>query len=1128
MGIKYLLWWQRRCDGGMKFRDEEVAVDFKIKLKKWKGEHSNEMGDHLASMLTCASRVDILTGYFFFDGFQGLLNSLESNKTLQLRILVGMDAGIDTKGLVYRVYEYEAGRAPSEGYAEHYLETLKSVLTHSDPKESVSAENAKLAKVFATMISEGRLHIRKTKTPNHSKLYIFHLNDGVSYSVGSSNFSYSGLKGRQELNAVIEGDKTNAELMAAEFDRFWKDALPITDFAEKDGTSEEKKPFAKKIAAALTSDSPATAISPFLAYMKVMREYLKLNRCDGHLEFRIRAALRDAHFDEYMYQIDAVSRAKRILDTNGGVIIADVVGLGKSVVGTLLAKLSDGPGVVLAPPHLVKGDSGWDGYLKKFGLDGKAGWKALSIYASALTDDPAVKNAATVIIDEAHNIRNAETGLYESVHAAIFGNRGVSYKRVVCLTATPFNNRPEDIKSLVSLFGGIKIAGEDKAAFLGHFDSLNKRYSQLVDDRRTRSEEFDENANKAGFEEVAAELKMRLAPLMIRRNRLDIKNAYKADIEDKIPEQRLVKKTFRLSTAEKGGDFYADVVGKYFGSQDGHTLPEFSAAMYHPEQFICGGGIASQQQGNLANMVRRFLVMRWESSPAAFKATLSNVRVRLAAALDKFRKEGVFIPSAGVDPVSRAIDDDGRGPVYVKSGVSTATFPGREIKSFTAAEAKEFEDALDADLKTLEKVASQFVAAGLNDPKNDGKLNSLIQTIDSIFHGTFEVEKWDSSNPRKVIVFSQYADTANYIKVALESKFGDKVMYAEGGVSQKDKDDLERHFRAKGEKAKAGEKTILVTTDVLSEGVNLNQAGVVVNYDISWNPVRTIQRIGRINRIDAKVHDPIYAVNFFPAAEDSGVNNVEGISVRKMKMIHGILGEDAKVLSDEEEPKAFMSSITDLEEAEGKTASDETRIAALYEEGLAAQCGSDPEQRKLFEAELDALGFHFSLTRQPGLQNEIMYVFSKNRSAMYARVTNNFNDYSLPLRLCSIYDAISALKCPKDTVGHPFEADDSNKVIGAYKYYSENGCGETSRSLSKVQKQLLESLRNDVSIGQEAKRNAGRLARADEDFARKAVELLEVPSKFEKLVNERLAANRQIQQEPSVDFIVAVQTGGML
>ena len=191
--------------------DEKVKVD----LKKWKGERGNEMGDHLVTMFARASEVDILTGYFFFDGFQGLLDVLEKNKNLKLRILVGMDAGIDTKGLVYRVYEYEAGQPPSDGYANDYLGKLKSVLTHSDPKESVSAENAKLSKVFATMISEGRLHIRKTKTPNHSKLYIFHVDGGVSYSVGSSNFSYSGLNGRHELNAYLVGDDANASLMAS-------------------------------------------------------------------------------------------------------------------------------------------------------------------------------------------------------------------------------------------------------------------------------------------------------------------------------------------------------------------------------------------------------------------------------------------------------------------------------------------------------------------------------------------------------------------------------------------------------------------------------------------------------------------------------------------------------------------------------------------------------------------------------------------------------------------------------------------------------------------------------------------------------------------------------------------------
>ncbi len=985
-----------------------MVVGAKVELKKWKREGGNEMGEHLSAMFSRCSEVDVLTGYFFFDGFQCLLEPLEKNDKLKLRILVGMDAGIDTKGLVYRVYEYEAGQVPSDDCANDYLKKLKSVLTHSDPKESVSVENAKLAKVFATMISEGRLHIRKTKAPNHSKLYIFRGDDWISYSVGSSNFSYSGLGGRHELNAHIEGDAGNASLMASEFDRFWDDALPITEFAEHKGTSEGCKTVAQEIAKTLTSDSPATAISPFLAYMKVVREYLKLNRCDGQLEFRIRSALRDANFDEFKYQIDAVSRAKRILDTNGGVIVADVVGLGKSVVGTLLAKLSDGPGVVLAPPHLVGGDSGWEGYLKKSGLDGSGGWKALSIYTTDLADESAVKNAATVIIDEAHNIRNAKTGLYESVRAVVSG------KRVVCLTATPFNNRPSDLHSLVSLFGGITIAGENKATFLGHIESLDKRYSQLVDDRRTPPVGFDENANKAGFEAVANELKMRLAPLMIRRNRLDIKNnpSYSKEIGDRIPEQCLVKKTFKLSAAEKGGDFYTDVVGKYFGSQDGHTPPKFSAAMYHPERFVSGSRIASQQQGNLANMVRRFLVMRWESSPAAFQATLRNVKTRLDAALEKFSKDGIFIPSAGVDPVSGIIEDDGRGPVYVKPGISTALFSGRDVRCFTTDNAKSFEDAMAADLGILKEAEEHFAAAGLADAKNDGKLNSLIETIASVLDGTFEGEKWNPANPRKVIVFSQYSDTASYIKDALEARFGDRVMYAEGGVTQAYKEELEKHFRAKGEKAKTGEKTILVTTDVLSEGINLNQAGVVVNYDISWNPVRTIQRIGRINRIDDKVHDPIYAVNFFPAAEDAGVNNVEGISVRKMKMIHGILGEDARVLSDEEEPTAFIASITDLAAAEGNTASDETRIAALYKEGLAAKCGNDSEQRMQFEAEIDELGFHFAKlgAESEGKQTSEFYVFSRNGSAFFAKKIDDMSDRGSPMHPVSCFEAFEALK----------------------------------------------------------------------------------------------------------------------
>jgi len=1005
-----------------------------VLLRKWIGEHANEMGSHLAAKLATCESVDVLTGYFFFDGFQGLADSLEKNKNLKLRILVGMDAGIDTRGLVYSVYEHESAQATEAHAAADYLAKLKLLLSHADPKEFVSPEKAKLSKLFSAMVSEGRLQIRKTKFPNHAKLYIFHKDGAISYSVGSSNFSHSGLNGRHELNAQISGDAHNAQWLAAEFERFWNEALPITEFAEHKGTSEKATSVAAEIATTLVADAPTTAIAPFVAYMKVMREYLKLNRSDNRLEFRIRSALRDAHFDELKYQIDAVSRAKRILDTNGGVIIADVVGLGKSVVGTLLAKLSDGPGVVLAPPHLVDGDSGWKGYLTKFGLDGSAGWKALSIYATDLATDPAVRNAATVIIDEAHNIRNTKTGLYESVSAIVVG------KKVVCLTATPFNNRPSDLGSLVSLFGGIKIAGETKSDFMGRLDALDKRYERLVTDRRQHPEGFDEEANRQGFAAVADELKMRLAPLMIRRNRLDLKNnpVYAAEIGVRVPSQRLVKKTFHLSTTQTNGDLYADVVGKYFGAADEQTPPEFSAGLYHPETFVGGANVTGQRQGNLANMVRRFLVMRWESSPAAFHATLKNVKNRLVSSVKMFEEEGVFLPSAGVDPVTGIIDDEGSGPVYVKTGVDVAAFAGREIRTFTDAHAAKFTAALKADGEVLEKVEAQFIAAGLNNPTSDGKLSSLIETIDSILSRAGAPRPpfgaFDPVNPRKVIVFSQYADTAKYVKDALAARYGDKVAYAEGGVTDKDKAELERHFRAKGEKAKTDEKLILVTTDVLSEGINLNQAGVVVNYDISWNPVRTIQRIGRINRIDKKVHDPIYAVNFFPAAEDAGVNNVEGISVRKMKMIHGILGEDAKVLSDDEEPRAFIANLTDLAAAEGNTACDETRIAALYEEGLKAKCGTDAEKRASFERELDALGFHFAKLNANGPVGvralPSMYVFSRNASAFFAKRIDDIDDRGNPVRPVSCFEAIEAIKCDPSA---PMEAmTESDPLMNAY------------------------------------------------------------------------------------------------
>lgn len=1080
-----------------------------LQLIAWKNERSNDMGQELANKFKTCERIDILTGYFFFHGFSGLWAALEDNPTLKLRILVGMDAGLDTRGLIHRVYEYESGNTP-ENCSKEYLTTLKDLLAHPDPKVSVSAEQAGLYAVFAKMINDGRLEIRKTRHPNHAKVYVFHEKAGVSFAAGSSNFSYAGLCGRNEFNVHVADEKV--EDVVQLFEALWNEALPITQFADQTATSEKAK--SDPIATALVEDVPTKDISPFLAYMKVLREYLKLNHSEQGLEFRIRAVLRDAGFDELQYQIDAVSRAKKILDTNGGVIVADVVGLGKSVVGTLLAKLSDGPGVVIAPPHLVEGDSGWLGYIKTFKL-AEDGWTAFSMYDPKLVEHEAVKNAAVVIIDEAHNVRNPESGLFKRVRQATSG------KKVVCLTATPFNNRPDDLVSLVELFGGANIAGESRGTFIERLKDLARRYDKLVGEVRSTTSKVERMTDvEANIAKCGDDLRILISPLIVRRNRLDIKCLY-ADMQDRMPEQKLVKKTFKLATS--GGSFYDDVVGTYFGREDGKP-PKFKAAMYQPEVYLSSSGVVAQRQGNLSRMLRRFIVMRWESSPAAFNATLVNVKGWLEAAAKKFENEGIFISGSSINPVTGLLEDDGESIAYVTKQELADSLKAaqceREVKVFSSAQAKAFKKDLEADVKTLAEVQAGFVQAGLDNPANDGKLKSLVATLEAVFNGTFEGEAFEPSNPRKVIVFSQYADTAKYVQQMLEKNFAGRVEYAKGGIGAEDKQRIETHFRASGAKAKTQEKTILVCTDVMSEGVNLNQAGVVVNYDISWNPVRTIQRIGRINRIDKKVFERIYAVDFFPADENN--SGVEGISVRKMMMIHRILGEDAKVLSEHEEPQSFLSRITDLDKAEGaEESSEETKIKAMYLAGLKAQCGPFDETKPFpssvldFERRLDVLGFHFA-KRLGAESSERLFIFSRNTAAFFAREVPDLGDTDKPVRNVGCLTAFESIRCDPAAEGISLTASESDSVWKAYRRVQDRTWGAMALPKLKGRVQKAWNTLHVNGIPAELGNRVWRLIASDKALVE---DLLKAQGKIGKITAAVAAAEARIPKTENTNAV---------
>ncbi len=190
--------------------------------------------------------------------------------------------------------------------------------------------------------------------------------------------------------------------------------------------------------------------------------------------------------------------------------------------------------------------------------------------------------------------------------------------------------------------------------------------------------------------------------------------------------------------------------------------------------------------------------------------------------------------------------------------------------------------------------------------ENDPKAEKLIE----------EVEKF-LKEERKVVIFTEYADTAEYIKSILEKNFPDRVLTVYGSLSKEKVSKIYKNFDAQY-KEQEDEYQILLTTDKLSEGINLNRAGVVINYDIPWNPVRVIQRLGRINRIGKKIYEEIYILNFFPTEKGADHVRSREIAQTKMFMIHNVLGEDAKIFSPDEEPQpsALYRRLTSFQDEE--------------------------------------------------------------------------------------------------------------------------------------------------------------------------------------------------------------------
>jgi len=885
------------------------------------------MLDSLKNSLKQAESVDILTAFFYFSGFNALAEELKDKK---IRILVGntidpsaiadlCNAVKDSPDELLETYAVRGyTRLNNSQKKNYYVDSFVELFNKSAlADEFDSTDSQAIFKMFLDKIADGTLEIRLTATPNHAKAYIltnmfeyscFGDQKGVVFT-GSSNFTYNGLRGQGEMNERFS-DNSKYEEYSESFEKLWNDSKSI-DVCVKDGNQD----FINELKKKLWIFAKPTPYQIFIRILFELYASLESNVVKSPYE------ITDGKFSNLKYQLDAIKYGVDCINKNNGVIIADVVGLGKSVIASAIAhNLDMKRTVIIAPPHLV---DQWNDYQQDFGLRGVrvcSSGKIEELYNTYAADP----NPILYIIDEAHRYRNELSDAYQWLHQL---TRSHADNKVVLLTATPYNNRPQDLFALIKLFQ------TPSRSTIHSVDNLGVRFHELIAQYNRLEKEGKKGLTseiKYELDQLSQQLRILIDPVIVRRSRIDLQEI--KEYADDLKVQ---------------GIQFPQVVGPELVEYDLgeirplylHTLDllsnKFICARYNPSAYLVNPEAFMKQYGevfgemniqlsqrNLAMFIKRLLVMRFESSKSAFKSTLTSILSSYENIIKWWEKGYVPIKKSGY--LSEPDDEEIQETLDEISSIDELGIDLNKIKKKAIPIEKslfreEFIEAVKSDIELLKGIYTEWFES--DDVGIDPKYNVVKQKI---------AKSLEENKNRKLVVFSTFADTAEYVKEHLE-RDGFRVLLYTGGASQVDRSIVKCNFDASCKPAdQANDYDIIVATDALSEGFNLNRAGVIINYDIPYNPTRVVQRIGRINRINKKMFDSIYIYNFFPT--DIGEENtlIKGISTLKMLLINNIVGSDTKTLTPDETLQSYFKKRYDEADEENNDRSWDNEYRNIY------------------------------------------------------------------------------------------------------------------------------------------------------------------------------------------------------
>lgn len=834
-------------------------------------EPGQKLLDRFKVLIKNTEFFDVLVGYFFTSGFYALYESLESTK--KIRILIGISTNRETLTLINESSQMEMQFSHAETKG-HFSDLVSKELEYSKDSRDVEAGILK----FIEWLKTGKLEIKAYPTQNiHAKLYIMSFAEGVMdrgrVITGSSNFTQAGLVDNLEFNVELK-NRSDYEFAKGKFEELWKSAVDVSD---KYIETIQKRTWLNN------------TISPYELYLKFLYEYFQdeLGRSDDLL-FRYVPE----QFKKLEYQEQAVLNAKKILLEYGGVFISDVVGLGKTYVSAMLADQLDGRTLVIAPPVLLEPSNpgSWPNVFSDFKVhaDFRSRGKLDSLA------EKGTQKYKNVFIDEAHAFRTESNVTYETLARICRG------KRVVLITATPFNNSPKDILSQIKLFQKGKRSTIPNVSNLeAFFNGLDKKIKSL--DRKEDQAEYISTA-KENAREIREKV---LNYLMVRRTRSEIERFFGEDLKKqgmKFPEVIDPEPLF-YELNEKEDEIFNRTVEL--------ITQKFKYSRYTPLLYYKGKLTQPEEQGqkNMGRFMKILLIKRLESSFYAFRNTVQRFIYSYELFLKEIAKGNVYVSKKHIYKVFELLDNDDDEAIQRLIDEDKAKkYPAKEFK-------REFQEDLEYDLDTLMEIKSLWQGIE-RDPK-------LLEFVEKLKSRKILKES-------KLIVFTESKETADYLASELKKRLNENVLPFTGGSTRSLRERVIENFDARSYDPK-DDYRILIATEVLSEGVNLHRSNVVINYDIPWNPTRLMQRVGRINRVDTGF-DKIYTFNFFPTKQANNQLKLKEAAEAKIQAFISLLGADARLLTEGEaiESHELFNRLVSKKTITGEDNQEESELKYLH------------------------------------------------------------------------------------------------------------------------------------------------------------------------------------------------------